>query len=72
MTHRVYEPLEYVVLCQQSVGPEEAIAAFNSDRVARSYARDCTKGKPGSWRYRVVQVTAPVESQLVELATITP
>lgn len=54
----VYYPLEWRVECKRPPNPAtwwETVAAFNSDRVALDYARDCRKanGKYG-FEYRVM------------------
>lgn len=50
----IYKALKYVVMCQPAGQAFfEPIAAFNHDGVAIDYARDCLKGKPIGFRYRV-------------------
>jgi hypothetical protein len=55
-----YHALEWIVECKRPPNPAtwwESIAAFNSDRVALAYAKDCstpTRLAEG-WNYRVMK-----------------
>lgn len=56
MTHASkYFTLKWVVECKPGVQPFfETIAAFNSDRIAKHYADDCS-AENRSYAYRVMQ-----------------
>lgn len=52
----MYKELPYVVECKSFAAFYEKIAAFNDERVADSYAKDCAKTNP-SFNYRVTIYT---------------
>lgn len=58
--------LTYVVLCKWPDSHYwETIAAFNSERVARQYAKECNTPPRDGWEYRIEP--SPLEAKQLEI-----